>query len=312
MLHSHYVEELMHTADYVLDELQETPEFQNDEELMWLAGEAIGSINNLIDEIKRKTGTPELNKLLYEDDKEYTWIIGVCSSDGDDVTTWKVRGTKSQVREYLFDLVEADKYEDYEREDRDEGYEYGTESLEEVEDRSDPDNPNYHKLYAYNNYADHHIDYTATTVSTPIQLPEGDILLNLLDKDFYEVQVDSEGNRLIVCEGYFYGSPDEDDYTPYRELTYSGFELDPELLADDPVDGAVYETEYYLGELDRAKSYLDDLSQLDCIKRIKEWCKDVKPLPIFSVDKTTEPGCYIDIEPDKFQRIMDSLKEKED
>lgn len=77
------------------------------------------------------------------------YIIGVSCSDSDTIGILRFEGTEDQVKRYLYDLVLEDRAEA----DPD-GWDYGTESLEDVykEGRS---------FYAYAGYGDYHINYQA-------------------------------------------------------------------------------------------------------------------------------------------------------
>jgi hypothetical protein len=77
------------------------------------------------------------------------WIIGVCNTDCDGVDLIGFYGTEDEVKAKLVEMVQSDRLED-------DGYEYGTESVGEVDDR-------YYgaELYAYGCYYDYHIDYSA-------------------------------------------------------------------------------------------------------------------------------------------------------
>jgi hypothetical protein len=81
------------------------------------------------------------------------WIIGIGGSDCDDVITERVSGTKRQVKKYLKDLVASD------RDNDSEGWDYGTTAIDGesgVEERTNG------ILYAFGEYDNYHIDYTAT------------------------------------------------------------------------------------------------------------------------------------------------------
>lgn len=82
------------------------------------------------------------------------WIIGISGSDADDVITYRVYGTKAQVKKCLVDEVKSDK-EECETEEYDR-WDFGTESSKEVQELPSG------KLYAFGCWSDHHNDYTAT------------------------------------------------------------------------------------------------------------------------------------------------------
>lgn len=77
------------------------------------------------------------------------WIIGVCNTDGDGVDLIGFYGTEEEAKEKLVQMVQADRLED-------DGYDYGTESIDNVSVRW-----NGTELYAYGCYSDYHIDYSA-------------------------------------------------------------------------------------------------------------------------------------------------------
>ena len=77
------------------------------------------------------------------------WIIGICNTAADGVTILRARGTDDEIRTLLFKLVQEDKEAD------EDGWDYGTESVEDVQWAG------FHELYAYGVYYDYHIDYTA-------------------------------------------------------------------------------------------------------------------------------------------------------
>ena len=82
------------------------------------------------------------------------WIIAIANSDSDGVTIRRFFGTEDDVKSLLVSLVKEDKEND------EEGYEYGTESVDEVEaDRSG-------RFDAYATYSGYHIDYSAEEISS--------------------------------------------------------------------------------------------------------------------------------------------------
>jgi len=82
----------------------------------------------------------------------YDWIIGTCNSAENGVKLFLFRGTIQDTKEKLLELVNTDKAKDSDI------WEYGTENVEFVDA---VDNGLGYELYAYGNYVDHHIDYTA-------------------------------------------------------------------------------------------------------------------------------------------------------
>ena len=81
--------------------------------------------------------------------KKQIYIVGMGGSEADGVDIRKVRGTKQQVKKYLVDLVDQDRSNDPD------AWEYGSEKIKDIEEKSDG------SLYAYGCYSDYHIDYQA-------------------------------------------------------------------------------------------------------------------------------------------------------
>ena len=77
------------------------------------------------------------------------WIIGICNTDCDGVDLISFFGTEEEMKAKLVEMVKDDRNED-------DGYEYGTESIDDVDTRR-----NGTELYAYGCYYDYHIDYSA-------------------------------------------------------------------------------------------------------------------------------------------------------
>lgn len=91
--------------------------------------------------------------------KNNLWIIGICNSESDGVELRQVIGTADDIKMYLCKQLLSDK------ENNEEGYDYGTESTDEIsveyvadEEKSDE---TIIRLDAYATYSDYHIDYTA-------------------------------------------------------------------------------------------------------------------------------------------------------
>ena len=84
------------------------------------------------------------------------WIIGISCSEAEGVRLYSFSGTISQVKEKLVSLVKEDRENDFE------SYDCGTEKVEEISDFSNGGN---YELYAFANYSDYHIDYTAKELS---------------------------------------------------------------------------------------------------------------------------------------------------
>lgn len=84
----------------------------------------------------------------------YNWIIGVCCTESDGVFIYRIYGSREQVKEKLLELVKQD------QESNLESWDYGTETVEDIEERG------LNELYAYGCYADYHIDYSAVLYAT--------------------------------------------------------------------------------------------------------------------------------------------------
>ena len=79
------------------------------------------------------------------------WIIGICNSGLDGVCFTSFCGTQDEAKMKLIEMVQDDRRED-------DTYEHGTEIPEEVSVEYGG------ALYAYGNYYDHHIDYSAKSL----------------------------------------------------------------------------------------------------------------------------------------------------
>lgn len=77
------------------------------------------------------------------------WIIAIANSAVDGVVIYRFFGDRHEVKEKLLELLNNDKKNDVDM------FEYGTESVDEVEDTG------FYDLNAYATYCDYHIDYTA-------------------------------------------------------------------------------------------------------------------------------------------------------
>lgn len=77
------------------------------------------------------------------------WIIGICNTAADGVVLRRAYGTKEQIKELLVKYVNEDRIED------EDCWDYGCESVEEIEETSNGE------LSAYATYCNYHIDYTA-------------------------------------------------------------------------------------------------------------------------------------------------------
>jgi hypothetical protein len=87
-----------------------------------------------------------------------TYIIGIANSEADGVRLYRVKGTETQVKKHLLQLVKDDKANDKDN------YDYGTDTIKSIEVQSDG------SLDAYAVYGDYHIDYTAVREKEPLIL----------------------------------------------------------------------------------------------------------------------------------------------
>ena len=90
--------------------------------------------------------------------KPKIYIIGICSSEGNGVISYRVIGTEAKIRSHLANLVKEDK-----KNDPDE-FDFGTTKASEIYLENDG------RLQAYATYHDYHIDYTATPEQEPESL----------------------------------------------------------------------------------------------------------------------------------------------
>lgn len=84
--------------------------------------------------------------------KKQDWILGIGGSVMDGVALSIIHGTKEQVKEHLLNCVLGEKA----LADNEGDWDFGTESIEEIQERDDG------SLYAYGCYYDFHTDYEAT------------------------------------------------------------------------------------------------------------------------------------------------------
>ena len=85
-----------------------------------------------------------------KEQKKELWLVGRSGTTTDGVFFDKVYGTKKQVKKYLFDQVMEERESDPFNH-----WDFGTESVDEVEERPDG------TLYAFGCYSDTHTDYSA-------------------------------------------------------------------------------------------------------------------------------------------------------
>lgn len=103
--------------------------------------------------------------------------------------------------------------------------------------------------------------------------------------DFYQVE-EIDGKKMIHDDGYYYNAEDGTD-TPYRRLQYTFLYLDPEKLGEDDM--------YYDREQEKVKQYIEDLSEEDCIRMLREDMKEAIHFPIQEVTDETPCGWYVDM-----------------
>ncbi len=90
-------------------------------------------------------------------DNKKIWIIGMSGSEWDDVVTYRVCGTKNEVKKHLAKLVRDAKKENPN------SFDYGDTTMKSVQERGN-------KLYAGATYSSFHEDYTATPEEKPVKL----------------------------------------------------------------------------------------------------------------------------------------------
>ena len=88
--------------------------------------------------------------------KNNLWIIGICNSESDGVELRQVIGTADDIKTYLCKRLLSDK------ENNEDGYDYGTESIDEIYVAYAPDQEKTERtitrIEAYATYSDYHID----------------------------------------------------------------------------------------------------------------------------------------------------------
>lgn len=85
------------------------------------------------------------------------YIIGISSSEADGIISYRVSGTRQQVKKHLVTLVKSDKSNDKE------AWDYGTTTMKDLDEEQEI-------ISGYGVYDDYHIDYTATPDKEPIIL----------------------------------------------------------------------------------------------------------------------------------------------
>lgn len=122
---------------------------------------------------------------------QYPWIIAVANSAADGVILYKMYGTVHDAELALLILVREDAAADSS------AWEYGTESIEEIE------YPGSKELQAYNTFAEYHIDYTAKAMDKiPVAHGMSDIPEIACDEELY---VDTPAGQIVARK-----SPDRD------------------------------------------------------------------------------------------------------
>ena len=84
------------------------------------------------------------------------WIVARHISNLDGTRLAKVEGHPWQIKELLVELVRIDKKNEAEMNNNISSWDFGTEDVSEVEEKGADG-----VLYAFGNYSDFHIDYTA-------------------------------------------------------------------------------------------------------------------------------------------------------
>lgn len=110
--------------------------------------------------------------------------------------------------------------------------------------------------------------------------------LKYLDCDFYEVEIDDNGKKVIHSNGYYYLSESGEEKC-YRSIEYDGLYLDPEMLRN--------QHEYYDESQEIVKQYIYDFNEEDIIINIKHDLEDCIPLLMKEVTNDTPCGKYVDI-----------------
>ena len=86
------------------------------------------------------------------------WIIAISGDEMSTITAYRVFATKTRVKKHLVDLVLGGRANDKKR------WKYGTDDIFEVEEKQDG------VLYAYGEYEDYRVDYSAIPEMDPIEL----------------------------------------------------------------------------------------------------------------------------------------------
>lgn len=101
-----------------------------------------------------------------EEEKSIKWLIGASGSDWDAVNIYTFEGTKFQAKEQLLKLVK-DAKENYD------GYDEGTETLDEIKEYYNPQDNSLESLYAWANFENSHDDYMAIPEDVIGPCPDG-------------------------------------------------------------------------------------------------------------------------------------------
>lgn len=86
----------------------------------------------------------------------YDWIIAIGNTEADGIRILHIKGTVEQAKETLMEFVDQDRCED------EEGFNYGTEDISQIEEITPFDQIEPTEMNAYSVYSDYHIDYTAS------------------------------------------------------------------------------------------------------------------------------------------------------
>lgn len=84
------------------------------------------------------------------DDKVINWIIGIGGNDMDNVVTYRIKGTKEQVKKHIVKAIIKDQANDSKN------WNFGTICVNEISERENG------KLYGVAVFDFYHYDYTAT------------------------------------------------------------------------------------------------------------------------------------------------------
>lgn len=87
------------------------------------------------------------------------WILGIGGSDLDGIVFCIIEGTEEEVRKFLFEKIITDRIQEQEED----VFDFGTESIEDLETRNYGENAN--SIYGFNCFYNHHTDYEVQKLS---------------------------------------------------------------------------------------------------------------------------------------------------